>query len=121
MKFTGFIGPAYTLKSVSVDAQRCINLYPEKIESGNGKEGSIAYLKSTPGLELLLTVGAGPIRLTHVDSIGRILVVSGNKLYRVARRANWKISVANRTSSALIAQGTKVDTCLLYTSPSPRD
>jgi len=110
MKFTGFIGPAYTLKSVSVDAQRCINLYPEKIESGNGKEGSIAYLKSTPGLELLLTVGAGPIRLTHVDSIGRILVVSGNKLYRVARRADWKISVANFTSSALIAQGTKVDT-----------
>jgi len=112
MKFTGFIGPAYTLKSVSVDAQRCINLYPEKIESGNGKEGSIAYLKSTPGLELLLTVGAGPIRLTHVDSIGRILVVSGNALFRVARRADWTVNfrIYDSTGSLTVTQSTGVNT-----------
>lgn len=55
MKLQGFIGPAYQLKSVAVDAQRCVNLYPETIESGMGKGQQVAYLRSTPGLtELFL-------------------------------------------------------------------
>ncbi len=64
-KLQGFIGPAYTLDSTNVDAQRCVNLYPEVIESGNGKEGQQVYLKSTPGLASVITVGDGPIRMVH--------------------------------------------------------
>lgn len=85
MKFTGFIGPSYTLDSVNVDAQRCVNLYPEIIESGTGKGGQRAYLKATPGLKKILEVGDGPIRLVHVDSIGRVFVVSGNQLFTIKR------------------------------------
>ncbi len=84
MKFQGFVGPSYTLNSVNVDSQRCVNLYPEIIESGAGKEGQTAYLKSTPGLQKVITVGAGPIRCVHVDYAGRILVASGNVLYLVS-------------------------------------
>ncbi len=87
MKLKGFIGPAYQLESVNVDAQRCVNLYPRIIESGAGKEGQVAYLKATPGLEELCEVGAGPIRLIHIDTAGRIFVVSGNKLYYVTESA----------------------------------
>ncbi len=87
MKLQGFIGPAYQLESSNVDAQRCVNLYPRIIESGTGKEGQRTYLKATPGLELLCTVGAGPIRLIHIDTAGRIFVVSGNKLYYVTETA----------------------------------
>lgn len=90
MKFQGFVGPTYKLDSVNVDCQRCVNLYPEVIESGSGKDGNTVYFKSTPGLVKLFTVGTGPIRLVHsakcsVDPLippNRVLVVSGSELYR---------------------------------------
>lgn len=89
MKFQGFVGPTYKLDSVNVDCQRCVNLYPEVIESGSGKDGNTVYFKSTPGLVKLFTVGTGPIRLVHamkptVDPLvppNRVLVVSGSEIY----------------------------------------
>ncbi|MGE3681953.1 MAG: packaged DNA stabilization protein [Bdellovibrionales bacterium] len=93
MKLEGFIGPAYTLDSVNVDAQACVNLYPEVIESGRGKEAQVAYLRATPGLSKILEVGNGPIRLIHIDSIKRILVVSGNQLYSISKKQDWKFIV----------------------------
>lgn len=92
MKLDGFIGPAYTLDSVQVDAQRCVNLYPEVIESGKGKEGQVAYLKSTPGIEKLLEVGSGPIRMIHTDSIGRAFIASGSKMYMINQRSQWTVT-----------------------------
>lgn len=84
MRFTGFIGPSYTLQSVNADCQRCVNLYPEMDELGTGKEKEVASLVGTPGLKLLATVGAGPIRGTYtVSSTGVLYVVSGNTLYSV--------------------------------------
>jgi len=89
-KFQGFVGPSYPLKSKAIDAQRLINMYPEMIESGSGKEAQVAYLKSVPGYEHLFTVGSGPIRLIHVDNplkdgIGpsnRVFIVSGDEVYK---------------------------------------
>lgn len=81
MKFKGFIGPTYKLDSVNVDCQRCVNLYPEIVESGTGKEAEVAYFKSTPGLEVLFEIGEGPIRLIHVDKKDRVFVISGNRFY----------------------------------------
>lgn len=83
MKFQGFVGPSYNLKSKNVDAQRCVNLYPEVVESGTGKGAEVAYLKSTDGLLKLLNVGTGPIRCIHVDSFGTTFVVSGSEIYRI--------------------------------------
>lgn len=85
MRFQGFIGPSYTLGSLNVDCQRCINLYPEINETGRGKENEVASLVGTPGLSLLLTTAAaGPIRGTHAASNGQAFVVSANKLYRIS-------------------------------------
>ena len=83
MKFEGFIGPTYLLNSVNVDCQRCVNLIPEIIQSGTGKEGSRVYYKSAEGLELVAEVGEGPIRLVHQDLSGQIIVVSGIEVYRI--------------------------------------
>lgn len=91
MKLEGFIGAAYQLDSVNVDNQRCVNLYPEVIESGHGKEGQVAYLRGTPGLEAFEEVGDGPIRCIHVDSIGRVFVVSGAKIYSVSTKSQWRL------------------------------
>ena len=87
MRFTGFIGPSYTQRSVNVDCQRCINLYPELDEIGTGKEREVAALVSTPGLSLLATIGSGPIRGNYFTSNGQLFVVSGNTLYSVS--AAW--------------------------------
>lgn len=81
MKFQGFVGPTYKLNSVNVDCQRCVNLIPEKIESGNGKEASTIYYKSAEGLEKIAEVGDGPIRLIHMDYTGQVFVVSGTEVY----------------------------------------
>lgn len=87
MRFLGFIGPSYTLKSVNVDCQRCINLYPEVNELGTGKEREVAALLGTPGLQLLATIGDGPHRGSWFGSNGVLYVVSKNKLYSVS--SSW--------------------------------
>jgi hypothetical protein len=82
MRFPGFIGPSYTLRTLNVDCQRTVNLYPEINELGNGKEKEVASLISTPGLRLAKSVGTGPIRLIHCDPALRVFVVSGATIYQ---------------------------------------
>lgn len=84
MRFPAFIGPSYTLRSVNVDCQRCINMFPEINELGTGKEREIAALVPTPGLGLLATVGEGPIRGLYKANNGRVFVVSRNKLFEIS-------------------------------------
>ncbi len=110
MKLDGFIGPAYTLDSVNVDAQRCVNLYPEAIESGRGKGAQVAYLRSTPGLDGVLDVGDGPIRCLHVDSIGRTFAVSGAQIYSISKKNQWRYKFTVTTSAAKSCFSTGVNT-----------
>jgi hypothetical protein len=84
MRFPGFIGPSYTLQSVNVDCQRCVNLYPEINALGTGKEREVAALVSTPGLRLLVTLGSGPVRALWRASNDQLFAVGGNKLYRIS-------------------------------------
>lgn len=84
MRFPGFIGPSYTLQSVNVDAQRCVNLYPEMDEAGEGNEGEVMSLVGTPGLRLLATLPTGPVRGAFTDSRGQLWAVGGNVLYSVS-------------------------------------
>lgn len=111
MKFNGFIGPAYTLESTNVDAQRCVNMFPVKIESGSGKGAQQYYLKATPGLEELTTIGDGPLRCLHIDAIGRKFVVSGNKLYRFAKNTEWSFNLKTAEAIATsVTQASGIDT-----------
>jgi hypothetical protein len=82
MKLEGFIGPSYTLAAPSAGSQRLVNLYPEMHEAGPRK-GNVARFVGTPGLRLLATLGAGPIRGQHWASTGQLFVVSGAYLYEV--------------------------------------
>lgn len=94
MNFKGFIGAAYQLDSQNVDCQQCVNLYPEMIESGNGKEGQIAYLRGTPGVRKVCDLpdpGQG-VKNILIGADGKIYVFAyvdifngnpGYKLYRL--------------------------------------
>jgi hypothetical protein len=85
MKLPGFIGPTYSSRSQTADVQRCINLYPEIIESGTGQNKVTYY--GTPGLATFCTLpNAAPIRgicgaLTLVGGVWGFYVVCGTKLY----------------------------------------
>lgn len=92
-RLQGFVGQAYQLDSVNVDAQRCVNLYPEAIESRFGKGGQYGYLRATHGLSPLVEAGSGPIRLIQRDYRGRTFVASGNALYRVSKSSEWTVSI----------------------------
>lgn len=117
MRFPGFVGPSYQLRSVNVDCQRCINFYPETNEVGRGKEAEVASLVGTPGLELLATIGTGPIRGIWTASNDQLFVVSANKLYRVS--STWSatelgtlststgtVSIADNGIHVMIVDGT---------------
>jgi len=88
-KFQGFVGGSYPLGAKKFDAQRSINLFPEIIESGSGKDAQVSYLKSIPGYEEIMTVGDGPIRMILPDNpeistqnpTNRFFVASGDEMY----------------------------------------
>jgi hypothetical protein len=83
MQFKPFIGPSYLLDSVNVDCQRSVNLFPQVHELGGGKNGEVASLIRTPGLELAVTVGTGPNRGLHTSSNNRSFAISGAEVYEV--------------------------------------
>lgn len=87
MRFPGFIGPTYQASSLNIDAQRLINMYLQKSETGFGKEGEQYAFIGTPGLSLLATIGSGPIRGTWTATNGTLYIVSGNTFYSV--NSSW--------------------------------
>jgi hypothetical protein len=56
-------------------------MFPEKDEMGSGKDNEQYRLVSTPGLTLLQTIGAGPIRGLYYTSTGVLFAVSGSNVY----------------------------------------
>ena len=79
MVLPGFLGPTYTERSLSIDAQRCINLFP--VLDPTGKE-SVA-LVGTPGLRLAGSlVSQQPVRGLHTD-YQYIYAVIGNTFYHM--------------------------------------
>lgn len=78
-----FVGPAYEARSSRLNAQRCVNLYPELDESPKGK--SVAALFGTPGLTVEQTFpGRGGVRGMHRTSRdGRPFLVQGDRLYEM--------------------------------------
>lgn len=89
---TPILGSAYVARSVNAADNRMVNLFPEIVPEG-GKEP--AFLQRAPGLTLLATLGAGPIRgLWTYGNYG--YAVSGSTLYQID--SNWN-AVAKGTVS----------------------
>ena len=80
----GFIGPAYTGRARVVAAEQCINLYPERTETPEGK--SPMSLIGTPGLSIFATVlgGVPNIRgLWQEPTTLRVFFVASNVFYEL--------------------------------------
>lgn len=98
MKFPGFIGPTYQNRSLAVDAQRTMNLYPETIESGSGR--NVAALLGRPGLQLFTTLPQTPIRAL-VAGENRLFAVAGARFYEINNNGSW-------TDRSALAGGTTI-------------
>lgn len=79
-KWDAFIGPTYTVQSVNADGEKCINLYPEILESDGGKTRMALY--GVPGRQTFVTGLAGPPRALFAQD-GRAFCVAGDRFYEV--------------------------------------
>ena len=79
---TPILVSTYVARSVNAADARMVNLFPEIVPEA-GKEP--AFLNRAPGLELLATIGSGPIRGVWAFSPqdGVAFVVSGTELYKI--------------------------------------
>lgn len=75
MRFDGFIGETYQTRSANANAERCVNLFPEKT-GGSGK--SPYHYLHTPGLSTFITLANSPIRCLWAGD-DRLFVVAGAK------------------------------------------
>ena len=75
-----FLGGSYVSQSVRADAERCVNFYPEFMESQNAATQVALY--PTPGYELRCTFPTSPVRGLAAFN-GRLFAVSGARLYEV--------------------------------------
>lgn len=82
----GFIGPTYRTRSLSVDSERCVNRYPEVVESGAGKSKMVLQL--TPGLLQFCELDDFPIR-AEFEQNGRAFAVAGGHFYEVFSDGTW--------------------------------
>jgi hypothetical protein len=85
----GFVGPTYTLQTKIADAERSINLYPEVIESGQGKGGAKVYLVGTPGYQALLNLPDQPLRGLYSGDGVRLFAISGRTLYECFQNGSF--------------------------------
>jgi hypothetical protein len=105
---TPFLGSAYTSRSLDLACQRAINIFPEIVDTREAKD--IGAFFATPGLDLLATVGSGPIRGFQVTP-SFLYVASGGLLYKVDTSWNATPLGALGTSSGpvqFIFNGTQV-------------
>jgi len=92
---TPIFGPFYVSLSSNLAADRLLNLYPEIVETKQGK--AVGALYSTPGLVLKATVGSGPIQGLHLFK-NLLYVVSGNTLYSVS--TGWAVTTVGSVAGA---------------------
>lgn len=76
------LGGAYSARSIIANAQRCVNLYPEKNPVENEAPVPVTHYL-TPGLSTAVTPVAGPVRGMYRTSIGSLFVVIGGGVYYI--------------------------------------
>ena len=76
MRFDALVGPSYASQSLNADCQTTMNLYPEMIESGQGKSRMVLY--RAPGLKQFAA-------LTNVANV-REMLEFGGRLFAIGER-----------------------------------
>jgi len=92
------LGPSYESHSLSVDAQRSINLFAEMDEGQGGK--SVGMLARTAGLIARLTLPKSPIR-AMANCGDRLFALAGNTFYEVTKSGSaWAHSTIGTVATS---------------------
>lgn len=87
------LGGTYLARSTSLNANRCVNFYPELVETQDGK--SVGAFHGTPGLLRRLTLsGAGRGLFPTTD---HLYAVYGNTFYKI--NTSWVATIIGTVSS----------------------
>jgi hypothetical protein len=97
---TPFFGPFDVTRSTNLADNQLINLRPELVDTKDGK--NIGALFGTPGLDLLTTVGLGPINGLRTLGGSVLYAVSGTSVYTVS--SAWSGSLVG----SLVGNGGRV-------------
>jgi hypothetical protein len=91
---TPILGSSYVARSVNAADNRMINLFPEVVPEGGKEPG---FLNRAPGLELLQSVGSGPIRAlwSHQTNGSDFYVVSGTEVYKMTSTSATPVKLGN--------------------------
>lgn len=106
---TPILGSTYVARSVNAADARMVNLFPEIVPEAGKEPG---FLNRAPGLQLLNTIGTGPVRglwaFSSNDSTA--FVVSGTELYKIttAYAATLIGTVAGTGPVSLADNGTQL-------------
>ena len=91
---TPILGSSYVARSVNAADNRMVNLFPEVIPEGGKEPG---FLNRAPGLELLQTIGSGPIRAlwAHQTNGADFYVVSGTEVFKMTSTSATPVKLGN--------------------------
>ena len=82
--YAGFIGATYGGDARHLDAEQCINLYPEPTGAPGATPKRPLALRHTPGLRDFSMAGVGPVRGIFFDpGVERLFCVSGGEFYEI--------------------------------------
>ena len=105
---TPILGQSYVARSINAADNRMVNLFPEVLQEG--KEAG--WLQRAPGLQLLATIGSGPIRgvWAFASSDSFAFVVSGSELYKIDTSYNATLlgSVSGTGPVSMADNGTQL-------------
>lgn len=80
-----FLGGTSVYRSINESDNRCVNLYPEVVDTRDGKD--VGALLKTPGMTLRVTLATSPVRGVLVRNVNEspalCYAVAGNKFYRI--------------------------------------
>lgn len=89
MHWPGFVGATYTNQASAEAGERCVNLYPERQESGTASNPAQLFLTAVPGYSTFATLPKSPIQHMVVANNGTLYVIAGQHLYEVRSDASY--------------------------------
>jgi hypothetical protein len=87
----GLVGPAYRSQSVNADAQRCVNWYPEKDESGGGRSDWQLY--PTPGSNIFSEPAVSAGHTNYPGPLGQLFPLPNGRLIAVRNLFNVLLNI----------------------------
>ena len=91
MHFPGFVGASYSSQANAAAGERCVNLYPEKIEAGTGSNPAQMFLTAVPGYSTFATLPKSPVQHLVVANNGTLYTIADCTLYEVKSDGSYTL------------------------------